>query len=169
MGDCGLKGMLVALCCVLPAALGGCGINGSGTTIIETIPARGATVIRAKSYGLHLNTGADDAGVSLGLAETLAVYSASRVPAARQADGWFRLRSPWPDTEPVVVRRRVLGVELGLNRSKVGVTIGASERTLLARVAPSRSMTRRVLFVPETPELTELEICEEESGCQEFR
>lgn len=165
----GLKGMISVLLCLVPLALVGCGINGTGITVIETIAAQGATVIRAQSYGVHLNTGADDAGISLGIAETLAVYPASRVPATGRNDGWFRLQVPWPDAEPVLVQRRVLGVELGFNRLKIGATIGASERTLLARVSPDRSMTRRVLFQPGAPELTELDICEEDQGCHAYR
>jgi len=168
-GDRGLKSMMSVLCCLLPLASAGCGINGAGTTIIETIAAKGATVIRATSYGLHLNTGADDAGASLGMAETLAVYPAARVPATGQSDGWFRLQSPWPDAEPVLLRHRVLGVEIGLNQQRIGAAVGLTERTLLARVSAERSLTRRVLFVPDAPELTELELCEEEQECHGYR
>lgn len=161
--------MAVMLCCLLPLASTGCGVNGAGITIVETIAAKGATVIRARSYGLHVNTGAEDAGASLGLAETLAVFPEARVPPDGLTDGWFRMRSPWPDAEPVLVQRRVLGVDIGINRLKIGVTVGESERTVLARVPADRSVVRHVLFMPGFPELTELAICEEDPRCYDDR
>lgn len=166
-GHCGLKGVAAILCCFLPLVSTGCGLNGAGITVVETIAAKGATVIRARSYGLHVNTGTNDAGASLGIAETTAVYPETGVPEGEREDGWFRMKSPWPDVEPILVQRRVVGVDIGLNRLKIGVTVGDSEKTVLARVPADRSVVRRVLFMPGFPELTELAICEEDPRCYE--
>ena len=67
--------------------------------------------------------------------------------------------------KPVVLFRRIVGLEIGLNDTTVGLSLGLTEQIRMAPVDASATITRRLFFVPDHPERSMVRMCEGNSEC----
>jgi hypothetical protein len=147
---------------VIALLLGGCSINGLGLADTQIIRVDGSTVLTSWRYGLQLNTASPEAGITWGYTRSVEVLPG-------QPDQLLPGRYPFgvslPDTPAAASFRRVAGLEIGLNRTMIGVSLGLSEQLTVAPVDAGASITRLLLFWPSRPEEIRLQMCEGDSQC----
>jgi hypothetical protein len=68
-------------------------------------------------------------------------------------------------TKPVLLFRRVAGLEIGLNDSMVGFSLGVTEQMSTAPVDANATISRRLFFVPDHPDRSMVRLCEGSSEC----
>jgi len=118
--------------------------------------------VTSRTYGFHLNTEQGEAGIVLGYSRTVRVLPgepAGLLPGPHLFGVWLQ------GTEPVVLFRRLVGLEIGLNDSMVGLSLGVTEQMSTAPVDASATITRRLFFVPDHPEQSIVRMCEGNSQC----
>jgi hypothetical protein len=90
-----------------------------------------STVLTSWPYGLQLNTASPEAGITL-------VYTRSVEVLPGHSDQLLPGRYPFGvslrDTPAAASFRRVAGLEIGLNRTMIGVSLGLSEQLTVAPV-----------------------------------
>lgn len=119
-------------------------------------------MIRTETYGAALRTAPDDAGLAVGYTSTLFVVPES---AKSPAVGTYPFGISMRDLPVAAMVRRVAGIDLGVNRTMVGVMLGFSEDAALAMAPADPSTARRLVLIPDDPARTELRICEESARC----
>ena len=142
--------------------LGGCGVNGLGAADAEITPIEGATVVTLRTYGLHLNTEEREAGIILGYSRSVRVLPGESpgIVAGQYPFGvWLG------GARPEVLFRRVVGLEIGLNVSMVGLSLGVTEQLSTAPVDANATISRRLFFVPDHPDRSTVRLCEGSSEC----
>jgi len=142
--------------------LAGCGVNGLGAADAEITPIEGATVVTLRTYGLHLNTEEREAGIILGYSRSVRILPgkpARLLPGQHPFGVWLA------DAEPLVLFRRIAGLEIGFNQVMIGGSLGLTEEMRTAPVDAGATITRRLLFVPDHPEQSIVRMCEGNSEC----
>jgi hypothetical protein len=140
----------------------GCGVNGLGAADAEIVSIDGGIAVTSRTFGLHLNTEPGEAGVVLGYSRSVRL-----LPGESTGIGL----GPHPfgvwlgNAKPVVLFRHVAGLEIGLNNSMVGVSLGVSQRLGTAPVDATATVNRRIFFVPDHPDQSIVRICEGNSKC----
>lgn len=126
----------------------GCSVDGVGFARSDVFAADGATVTRTQTYGAALRTDSDIFGLAIGYTDTLVV-----TPDAA------------PNANHLAVRRRIVGLDLSANRTRVGAMLGLSEDMFIAPIPAGADMVRRLVFVPDQPEQTLLRQCRDAVPC----
>jgi hypothetical protein len=148
---------------LLSAALSGCAFDNVGFLAGKVTSASDAVVIDVYQVGVHLRTRAEDAGVSLGVAQRTYVYSvdqAGSIPA-----GWHYFIVPMPDERAEVLDTRNLGVEIRATAPEASVTIGYRQTTILANVPSDASIILRATYDSSDRSRTRLQYCREGRTC----
>lgn len=146
----------------LAGVVSGCSVDGVGFATAEIIRAEGAVVVVRTTWGAALRTGAEDAGLAIGYTRTLTVAAE---PPDAPAAGPYPLGAGLPDLPAAAVIRRMVGIDIGVNRRMVGIVCGASEDAVLAMVPGDASMARRLVLTPDDPAATQLHLCREPDRC----
>jgi hypothetical protein len=142
--------------------LAGCGVNGLGAADAEIVPIDGGKALTSRTYGLHLSTERGEAGIVLGYSRSVRLLpgeSPGNVPGQYPFGVWLG------DERPVVLFRRVVGLEIGLNDSMVGLSFGVTEQMSTAPVDANATISRRLFFVPDHPEQSSVRLCEGSRDC----
>ena len=142
--------------------LAGCGVNGLGAADAEIVPIDGGIVVTSRTYGLHLNTEPGEAGMVLGYCRSVRLLPgdpAGLRPGAYPFGVWLG------NAKPVALFRHVAGLEIGLNNSMVGFSLGVSEQMGTVPVDAGASISRRIFFVPDHPDQSIVRNCEGKSKC----
>jgi hypothetical protein len=142
--------------------LAGCGVNGLGAADADIVRIDGGTVVTSWTYGLHLNTEPGEAGIVLGYSRSVRVLAGEPsefLPGQYPFGVWLG------NANPVVVFRRVAGLEIGLSDSMVGLSLGVTEQMSTAPVDANATMSRRLFFVPDHPDRSMVRMCDGNSEC----
>lgn len=142
--------------------LGGCGVNGFGAADTEVLLVDGGTVVTSQTYGLHLSTEPGESGIVLGYSRSVRLLP-SESPGI--APGQYPLGVSLGTAKPAALYRRIVGLEIGLNSSIVGLSLGVTEQMSTAPVDANATITRQLLFVPAHPERSMVRMCEGSSEC----
>jgi hypothetical protein len=142
--------------------LAGCGVNGLGAADAEIMRIDGGTVVTSRTYGVHLNTEPGEAGIVFGYSRSVLVLpgeSTGLLPGQHPFGVWLQ------GAKPVVLFRRLAGLEIGLNDTMVGLSLGFTEQMRMTPVDASATITRRLFFVPDHPDQSMVRMCEGNSEC----
>ena len=142
--------------------LGGCGVNGLGAADAEIVPIGGGKAVTSRTYGFHLSTEPGEAGIVLEYSRSVRVLpgeSPGIVPGQYPFGVWLG------GARPEVLFRRVVGLEIGLNVSMVGLSLGVTEQLSTAPVDASATISRQLFFVPDHPDRSTVRLCEGSSEC----
>jgi hypothetical protein len=148
---------------LLLPALSGCAFDNVGFLAGKVTRASDAVVIDVYQLGVHLRTVAEDAGVSLGVAQRTYFYSVDQ--AGSLPAGWHYFIIPMPDERAQVLDTRNIGVEIRATAPQASVTIGYRQTTILANVSSDASIVLRAAYDSSDRRRTRLQYCREGRTC----
>jgi hypothetical protein len=99
----------------------------------------------------------DGGGLAIGYTKTLLVLpqAADQPRSGRHAFGILTSGPP-----AVASVRRVIGLDLGITRHEVGLTLGFSEEASLAEIDRGTSTARLLVLTPDDPAKVRLRMCQ---------
>jgi hypothetical protein len=153
---------LIGSALIACASLGGCAYDTVGMLASHVTSAEGAWVVDVYSAGAYLHTRADDPGLQIGLGRRSYVFDKR---SERELEpGWHYFTAPLPERDAYAQDSRMVGLETTFARNDISVTLGLRARTVMARVKANDSHLYRLLYAPDEPAKTKLEVFEVTGG-----
>lgn len=149
-----------SLCVALQTSA--CALGTHGLTVTRITQTESAYVADSYSLGLQLRWRPDDAGLSLGPTHRTYVFPADI--AGRTDAGWLWFFAPLPPERAITVHTRTLGLELGINGSDVGGTLGWQETATIA-VDAYDDVLLRLDYVSGRPDAATVTVCRGNDQC----
>ena len=160
---------MVFRCLSRPALVGivliscaGCAVDGRGLTLVDLYDADDATVVRLRTLGLAVRSQPDDAGFTLGLSDRLYVVA----PPLSAAPGRYWFAPPaWDPGRSIAMASFSVGLEFLAARPEPGLSLGLSQRVVLAQLPAGASVLRSIRMSLANPERTVVSVGEVCSPC----